>query len=69
MIRNENAYSSFRSKALIYFLASLELHSGSPEISSAVEDGMGGWCERGWEDGMRGAEVGKGLGGTSKVEI
>ena len=47
MIRNENAYSSFRSKALIYFLASLELHSGSPEISSAVEDGMGGWYERG----------------------
>ena len=29
---------------------------------------MGGWCERGWEDGMRGAEVGKGLGGASKVE-
>ena len=43
MMRIKNPYSSFRSKALIYFFASLELHSGSPEISSAVEDGMGGY--------------------------
>ena len=43
----ENAYSSFRSKALIYFFANLELHSGSPENSSAVEDGMRGWYDRG----------------------